>query len=66
MNKVTPLTNVVAFFVPSMMGTEVHLLHTGWRNSSEWDEARQWFKEEWSLSLSKLRDYSGTFSEEQH
>ncbi len=66
MNKATPLTNVIAFFVPSVMGTEVHLLHTGWRNTSEWEEARQWFKEAWGLSLSKLQDYTEIVSEEQH
>lgn len=33
MNDVRPLTNVVIAFVPYVEGTEVHLLHNGWRDT---------------------------------
>lgn len=33
MNDVKPLTNVVVMFIPTSEGTEVHLLHTGWRDT---------------------------------
>ncbi|MDH5448817.1 MAG: SRPBCC domain-containing protein [Candidatus Bathyarchaeota archaeon] len=59
MNEVRPLTNVVVFFIPCQGGTEIHLLHTGWRNSLEWEEARQWFDRTWMVALSKLQKYVG-------
>jgi len=55
MNIVRPLTNVVVFFIPHMEGTEVHLLHTGWRDTAEWEEARQWFDKAWAMTLTKLQ-----------
>ena len=57
MNDVRPLTNVAVFFVPHQTETEVHLLHTGWRDSAEWEEARIWFAKAWAKALSELRDY---------
>ena len=57
MNEVEPLTNVVVFFIPCQKYTEVHLLHTGWRDTSEWEEAKQWFDKAWAMSLSKLQKY---------
>ena len=54
MNNVRPLTNVAIFLVPHPTGTEVHLLHTGWRDSAEWEEARQWFDKAWVKALSEL------------
>lgn len=57
MNDVRPLTNVVAFFIPTTEGTEVHLLHTGWRVTAEWEEARQWFDKAWDMALSELENY---------
>ncbi len=58
MNNVRPLTTAVAFFISTTEGTDVHLLHTGWRDSAEWEEARLWFEKAWDLCLSKLQDYS--------
>lgn len=55
MNNVRPLTNVVVFFIPQIEGTEVHLLHTGWRDTAEWEEARQWFDKAWAMTLTKLQ-----------
>lgn len=54
MNQARPLTNVAVFFVPVQGGTEIHLLHTGWRATAEWEEARQWFDEAWTTALSEL------------
>ncbi len=54
MNNVRPLTNVTVFFLPNHGGTEVHLLHTGWRDSVDWEEARQWFDKAWTMALSEL------------
>lgn len=57
MNEAKPLTNVVVFFTPSQQGTQVHLLHTGWSDTKEWDEARQWFNKTWKTSLLELQKY---------
>ena len=58
MNNVDPLTHVLAFFIQIIDDekrvTEVHLVHTGWRNTPEWDEARKWFEESWKLAFQKL------------
>ena len=57
MNDVRPLTSVVAFFIPNPEGTEVHLLHTGWRDTAESEEARQWFVQAWSKALTDLQKH---------
>lgn len=59
MNDVRPLTNVIVFFVPTPEGTEIHLLHTGWRDTTEWEEARKWFQKTWMMALSELKNYAG-------
>lgn len=59
MNEVRPLTNVVIFLIPCQECTEVHLLHTGWRDTSEWEEARQYFVKAWTIALSELQKYVG-------
>ena len=58
MNEVQPLTNVAVFFIPLKEGTEIHLLHTGWRDSAEWEEAREWFDKAWMMALSELQNYA--------
>ena len=58
MNNVRPLTNVVVTFIPIDGGTEIHLLHTGWRDSPEWEEARKWFDNQWDLSFANLQQCS--------
>jgi len=59
MNEMRPLTNVVVFFTSSAKATEVYLLHTGWRNTPEWEEARQWFDKAWAMAFSELQKYIG-------
>lgn len=58
MNSADPLTHVtVAFFqinTGSETGTEIQLVHTGWRSTSEWEEARQWFQKAWDFAFSEL------------
>jgi uncharacterized protein YndB with AHSA1/START domain len=53
-NLADPLTHVVVFFIPSHQGTEVYLLHSGWRNSVEWEEARQWQDQAWRGAFQEL------------
>jgi uncharacterized protein YndB with AHSA1/START domain len=57
MNEVRPLTNVSVSFIPSPEGTEIHLLHAGWRDAPEWEEARVWFDMQWATALTELRKY---------
>jgi uncharacterized protein YndB with AHSA1/START domain len=58
MNEADPFTHVVVFFFPgvdeSSAWTEVHLIHSGWRSSREWEEARQWFDRVWGKCLEQL------------
>jgi uncharacterized protein YndB with AHSA1/START domain len=57
MNNVRPLTNVTVLFIPFQGSTEIHLLHTGWRDTTEWEEARQWFDKAWGNALVELNSY---------
>ena len=59
MNTIRPLTNVTVFFISDPKETEIHLLHTGWRDSPEWEEARQWFDKVWKMALEELQRYAG-------
>jgi uncharacterized protein YndB with AHSA1/START domain len=58
MNNADPLTHVVVCFFPYEDGaspcTEVFMIHTGWRDSSEWEEARKHFERAWSNALEAL------------
>jgi uncharacterized protein YndB with AHSA1/START domain len=58
MNECEPLTHVTVAFVPAEEEgkpcTEVHLVHTGWRGTAEWEEARQWFVRNWEGSFKAL------------
>jgi uncharacterized protein YndB with AHSA1/START domain len=60
MNAADPLTHVVAFFVPAGDKTEVHLVHSGWRNTPEWEEARQWFVKAWDYAFKRLEEKTKT------
>jgi uncharacterized protein YndB with AHSA1/START domain len=53
-NNADPLTHVIVFFIPIDKGTDVHLVHTGWRNSLEWEEARQWQDRAWQIAFQEL------------
>ncbi len=60
MNTADPLTHVVILFFPCAKKrdqtpcTEVHLIHSGWRNSEKWEEARLWFEKAWNVAFEKL------------
>jgi len=59
MNIANPLTHVIVFF--SHNGSEpdrtiVHLFHTGWRNTPEWQEARDFFEKAWLNALEGLKE----------
>lgn len=60
MNSADPLTHVVVLFSQNAAAegaspcTEVHLIHSGWRESEEWEEARQWFEKAWDVAFMKL------------
>ena len=60
MNDADPLTHVVAFFVPcdqvTAPCTEAHLIHSGWRSSAEWEEAREWFERAWGAAFEELEN----------
>ena len=61
MNTKNPLTHVVVFFIPCPEApdhcTEVHLVHSGWEDSDEWEAARQWFENQWKLAFTRLNEY---------
>lgn len=58
MNDADPLTHVVVNFFPYETGTspctEVHIIHTGWRDSSEWEQARKYFERAWTNVFEEL------------
>ena len=59
-NQADPLTHVVVCFIPSRSGTDVHLIHSGWRSSPEWEEARQWQDRAWQVAFQTLeKEVSG-------
>jgi hypothetical protein len=67
MNTADPLTHVVVFFVGRegpRKGTEVHVIHSGWRSSTEWEEARQWFDRVWRVALEQLEHQVNTAQQE--
>jgi hypothetical protein len=60
MNNADPLTQVTVFFTEiadnsDSVQTEIHLVHTGWRNTEKWDECRLWFTKAWESAFNKLR-----------
>ncbi len=59
-NQADPLTHVVVFFVPEDEGTRVHLVHSGWRSSDDWEQARQWQDQAWCFGLQALEDRVST------
>jgi uncharacterized protein YndB with AHSA1/START domain len=54
-NTADPLTHVVVTFVPEGSGTRVHLVHSGWRSSAEWEEARSWQAKAWAGAFVELK-----------
>lgn len=53
-NQADPLTHVVVFFVPQEAGTKAHLIHSGWRSTAEWEEARRWQEQAWRQAFAEL------------
>ncbi len=58
MNKSDPLTHVVVMFLDCTEQeecTEVHLLHSGWRQGDNWEEARMYFVKAWAKAFKDLK-----------
>lgn len=55
MNTRRPLTNVTVAFTPMGSKTKVTLIHTGWGETPEWEEARQFFVNAWQGALAQLQ-----------
>ena len=54
-NRADPLTHVVIFFFPfDEEKTEVRLVHSGWRRTPEWEEARIWQERAWEMAFAQL------------
>jgi uncharacterized protein YndB with AHSA1/START domain len=53
-NVADPLTHVVVFFIRDGDSTTVHLVHSGWRSSPEWEEARRWQERAWTVAFEAL------------
>ncbi len=56
-NLADPLTHVVVTFIPSGNTTDVHVVHSGWRSTSEWQEAREWQEKAWRNALDRLEKH---------
>ena len=59
MNVAEPLTHVSVLFIPDYNHdnvTDLHLIHTGWRNDENWDKAREWFEMVWANALDRLKN----------
>ena len=54
-NTADPLTHVVVALVPEGSGTRVHLIHSGWRSSAEWEEACAWQEKAWTGAFEELK-----------
>lgn len=57
MNNVRPLTNVTVIFTTQGDQTRVTLIHTGWRDTDDWEQARQYFVNAWKGAFSQLEKY---------
>jgi uncharacterized protein YndB with AHSA1/START domain len=59
MNGVDPLTHVTVFFIPAdelfTASTDVYLIHSGWRRTPDWEEARRWFARAWRDAFEELQ-----------
>jgi len=56
MNNTEPLTQVTVFFIPvADSSTHVHLIHSGWGSSPEWEAARTYFEKAWNSAFENLR-----------
>lgn len=58
MNVSDPLTHVTVMFLDCTKQeacTEVHLLHSGWQQGDNWEEARMYFVKAWTKAFEDLR-----------
>jgi uncharacterized protein YndB with AHSA1/START domain len=55
MNDADPLTHVVIAFFPSTQGTELYLLHSGWRQSGPWPKVKAYFERAWENAPKTLQ-----------
>lgn len=53
-NNADPLTHAVVFFTPDEGSTQVTLIHSGWRKTAEWEEARLWQERAWRVAFENL------------
>lgn len=53
-NATDPLTHVVVAFVPAGEQTVVHLVHSGWRSTPQWEHARVWQEQAWRGAMAGL------------
>lgn len=60
-NTADPLTHVVVSFYPNEQGVLVNLIHSGWRTTPEWEEARLWQEAAWKIGFARLE---GLFAEQ--
>lgn len=54
MNTADPLTQVSVSFFGTEEGTDIHLIHSGWRSDEDWESARIWFERVWTSALNHL------------
>jgi uncharacterized protein YndB with AHSA1/START domain len=58
MNESDPLTHVTISFIPQGTPenpeTEVHLIHSGWGSSPDWQEAKAYFDRAWGIAFGEL------------
>jgi uncharacterized protein YndB with AHSA1/START domain len=64
MNEADPLTHVVVCFIPATGRrslTDIHLIHSGWRSTPDWEAARRWFEVSWRGAFTELeKQVNGT------
>jgi hypothetical protein len=61
MNKIQPLTQVTIFFNHLENDkTEIILIHSGWKNSEQWQKAFEWYQLAWDESLKQLHKVINT------
>lgn len=58
-NQADPLTHLVVIFNPVQGGSQIHLIHSGWRSSPEWIEAMQWQERAWRVAFDTLEKVTG-------
>ena len=59
MNSSDPLTHVIVFFSAKHddpTKTVIYLFHTGWGNDNDWQQARDYFENAWSMALKELQN----------